>query len=155
MKKVLEERIEKLSKTVDVEALKKYSTTLNLTVAGSNQIAYLSHKDILVVSNQGLEVFLPVLQSLFERNSIELIYKLSTDSSRTQTATLQAQDSEHLEKSQNQNPSQVAYSIINEDWFTLSWLQELGETVSKLSPLVFLTCLCQTIIHRHALGNSC
>jgi hypothetical protein len=32
MKKVLDDRIENLSKTIDVEALKKYATTLNLTV---------------------------------------------------------------------------------------------------------------------------
>lgn len=154
MKKILDERIDKLSKTLDVEALKKYATTLNLTVAPAHQIAYLSHKDILVVSKQGLDVFLPVLLSLFERSSLEPIYKLSSDSQRGQAA---AQDlgSDILEKTPSQNPAQIAYSIINEDWFTLSWLQELGETVSKLSPLIFLTCLSQSIIHRHALGRGC
>ena len=152
MKQILDERIEKLSKTVDVESLKKYATTLNLKVQFANQIAYLSHKDILVFSKQGLEVFLPVLQSLFDRSSIEPIYKLSSDV-RTQPSISQAQDSELVEKIQNLTPAQIAYSIINEDWFSLSWLQELGETVSKMSPLVFITSLCQSIIQRHALGN--
>lgn len=112
------------------------------------------------MKKEGLDLFISLFESILENRYIRPIFKGEDYNSKPKQLADEDTENQPLKDSGQQSNSSngtgqfyVATSIVNEEFFSLSWLQDFGQSISNLSPSVFVHSLAQSIIGKFALGR--